>query len=156
MKKGFTLIETTISLAILSILLVTITSMLFSQISLYKHFIKKDKYENYSKEALRFIETQVQDIKNSEVEIDENKLIVRKENGDINKIYKVTMKNNKSKIIIEYYKKIKSVKKKVSVIENIEDFKIYRNKNVIFLSIENKDGEKYDKCIGIRERKKVS
>ncbi|MCY6960470.1 type II secretion system protein [Clostridium brassicae] len=152
MRRGFTLIETTISLAILSILLVTITSMLFGQISLYKHFVEKDKCENYSKEALRFIQTQVQDIKNSEVEIDENKLIVRKENGDMNMIYKVPMKNNKNKIIIEYYKKIQSVKKKVSIIENIEDFKIYRNKNVIFFSIENRDGEKYEKCIGVREK----
>ncbi|MCY6354060.1 prepilin-type N-terminal cleavage/methylation domain-containing protein [Clostridium sp. ZS2-4] len=154
MKKGFTILELIISLAIASILILIITRMFFYEFKNYKKFIIQDRNESYAKEALRFIETQVENIINKDIEIEGKKLTIKKNNGDVSIIEKKTNSNKKHKIIINYYKHINSTWKPDTIVENVQDFSIYRNKNVIYVTIETENGVKFERCIEIKEIKK--
>lgn len=159
-KKGFTLIETTIALAITGIILTIVMNSFFNHVKLYKLFVSKDKQENYAKEALRFMEAEINDIQNVEVIFLENRIIIRKarENGSSvyteNTIYAPDTKNDRKKIVMLYKPKDTSKTNVQTIVDNIKDFKIYKDENVVYLCIENRNGEKYEKCVGIREVKK--
>ncbi|MCY6370331.1 type II secretion system protein [Clostridium ganghwense] len=153
MKRGFTLIELVISLSIISILTLVMTNMVFREVKNYKSVIREDRYENYSQEALRFIETEVKDVRNKAIRIENSKLIIEKVNGDTNTIEKRSMSQNKCKIIIDYFKYINSTYKPVSIVEDIKDFTIYKNKNIIYVTIKTNNGEIFERCIGLKERK---
>lgn len=159
-KKGFTLIETTIALAITGIILTIVMNSFFNHVKLYKLFVSKDKQENYAKEALRFMEAEINDIQNVEVIFLENRIIIRKarENGGSvyteNTIYAPDTKNDRKKIVMLYKPKDTSKTNVQTIVDNIKDFKIYKDENVVYLCIENRNGEKYEKCVGIREVKK--
>lgn len=155
MKKGFTLLELVISLSIVSVLTMIIIKMFFCEVKNYKNFIRQDRSENYSKEALRFIETQVEDVTNKDIKIEGKKLTIKKKNGDINIIEKKPNSNKKYKIIINYYKNINSTWTPDIIVENIEDFIIYRNKNIIYVTIEIENGVKFERCMELNGIKKA-
>lgn len=131
-----------------------IIRMFCYEVKNYKNFIRQDRSENYCKEALRFIETQVEDITNKDIEIEGNKLIIKKNYGDVNIIEKRANSEKKYKIVIKYYKYKESTWGTNVIVENIEDFSIYENKNIIHVIIEIENGVKFERCMELSGIKK--
>lgn len=155
MKKGFTLLALIISLSIASILTMIIIRMFFYEVKNYKNFIRQDRSENYSEEALRFIETEVEDVRNKDIKIQGNKLIIKKNNRDISIIEKESNSKKKYKITIKYYKYRNSTWTPDTIVENIEDFIVYKNKNIIYVTIEIENGVKFERCMELNGIKKA-
>ncbi len=155
MKKGFTLLELIISLSIASILMMIITRMFCYEVKNYKNFIIQDRKENYSKEALRFIETHVEDVRNEYIEIEGNKLIIKKNYGEVNIIEKKSNSNKKYNMVIDYYNHKESTKGTNIIVYDIEDFIVYKNKNIIYVTIEIENGVKFERCMELNGIKKA-
>lgn len=156
MKKGHTLIELVITMSIISTLFIFQTDILTRVTKNYKKIIFEDREESYCREALRFIEKEIHDIKNKNIKIEENTLILKKITGDKNTIKLIRRSNGKSKIIIIYDKTTNNRKDSNVIIENINDCRIRKNRNIIFVSIKSKEGRKYERCFGIGENKRDS
>lgn len=155
MKKGFTLLELIISLSIASILIMIITRMFCYEVKSYKNFIIQDRKENYSKEALRFIETHVEDVRNEYIEIEGNKLIIKKNYGEVNIIEKKSNSNKKYNMVIDYYNHKESTKGTNIIVYDIKDFIVYKNKNIIYVTIEIENGVKFERCMELNGIKKA-
>lgn len=155
MKKGFTLLELIISLSIASILIMIITRMFCYEVKNYKNFIIQDRKENYSKEALRFIETHVEDVRNEYIEIEGNKLIIKKNYGEVNIIEKKFNSNKKYNMVIDYYNHKESTKGTNIIVYDIKDFIVYKNKNIIYVTIEIENGVKFERCMELNGIKKA-
>lgn len=151
MKKGFTLIELIISLAII-FMVILIEIQIFSQeVYTFKEFIKSNRNEVYSREALRFIEGEINDSNNKIIKVYNDKILFEKTNGDKDtlKLYKQTNGNNK--IVISYYKALTSKTTTNTVLDDIKDLNISFKVNLVYLSVYTLSGEKYERCFGSRK-----
>ncbi|MCY6483741.1 prepilin-type N-terminal cleavage/methylation domain-containing protein [Clostridium aestuarii] len=157
MKKGFTLIELIITLFISNIIILMGTNMIFNGALEYKKAIKQDREKNYCTEALRFIETQIEDKDNKDISVNHGELVIKKNTSDKeNIIKKIKLYKKADKLQITYYKKDNFKLNTNTIINNIEQFDVYRDKNVIYVGIESESGKKYERCFGIKVGKKVS
>lgn len=129
--------------------------MFFYEVKNYKNFIMQDRKEDYSKEALRFIETHVEDVRNEYVEIEGNKLTIKKNYEEDIIIEKKTNSKKKYNIAINYYNHKKSTEGTNIIVYDIEDFTVYKNKNIIYVTIEIENGVKFEKCIELNGIKKA-
>ena len=151
MKKGFTLIELIISLAIVFMIILIEIQIFSKEVYTFKDFIKSNRNEVYSKEALRFIEGEINDFNNKTIKVYDDKILFEKYNGDKNtlKLYKMTNGNNK--IVISYYKALTSKITTNTVVDDIKDLNISYKTNLVYLSIYTLTGEKYERCLGSKK-----
>ncbi|KOA20956.1 hypothetical protein CLHOM_05440 [Clostridium homopropionicum DSM 5847] len=151
MKKGFTLMELIISLAIVFMVILIEIKIFSQEVYTFKEFIKSNRNEVYSREALRFIEGEINDFNNKTIKVYDDKILFEKINGDKNtlKLYKMTNGNNK--IVISYYKALTSKITTNTVVDDIKDLNISYNANLVYLSIFTLNGEKYERCFGSKK-----
>lgn len=148
LKKGVTLIELIIALFIGSVIVTIEFSSFSNSIKNYKEAIINDREEVYSREALRFIESEIIDVKNKTITIENNKLILKKSNGDMN-IIKVSRKSkDEFKIVIEYDKVTSNINTTDTIVEGVGGFKVKEDKNLIYVEINTTYGDKYKRCFG--------
>lgn len=153
MKKGFTLLELIIALSVASILITIETNLLSRQSINFEKFISEDRENSYCMEALRFIEGEINALDNKKVLISNNEITILKNNDDKNTIKCVKQSNGKLKVVMVYDPINKVRNTSVAIVENVDEFKIEENKNIIFVSICTDGGKKYERCFGIEEEK---
>ena len=150
MKKGYGLIEVLVTLFIISILMVIEVDLVTKESIRYKRNIALDREECYCNGALHFVENEINDIKNKGVIIEDNNIVLKKENGD-NYTIKSEENNGKYKLVILYDKVIDSNINKNIIVEDLKSVKIKRNKNVVYIYLESLQGKKFYRCIGLNQ-----
>lgn len=156
MKKGLTLIELVVAISVVSIIILVEIKLFSQHVQVYKSFIRNNREEVYSREALRFIETEVYDLSNKVIRVYNDKIIFEKNGGDKNTI-KVNYKyNGYYRVVISYYKVVSGKTTTNTIIEDIKTFNIQSKKNLIYISIYTINGEKYERCLGSKKVVKVS
>jgi prepilin-type N-terminal cleavage/methylation domain-containing protein len=144
MKKGFTIIELIIAIGAAGIIATAMVSMLLTYSSSY---IKKSKDHRdyfYSMEALMFIQNEVNVAKS--VSAENNIIELYYLDGTIKKIIKL---NNHNNIVIIHMKNNAAVASN-NIVTDISYFEVLQKNNLIYISINRKNGEKYEKCISIK------
>ena len=96
------------------------------------------------------MENEINDIKNKGVIIEDNNIVLKKENGD-NYTIKSEENNGKYKLVILYDKVIHSNINKNIIVEDLKSVKIKRNKNVVYIYLESLQGKKFYRCIGLNQ-----
>lgn len=146
MGKGLTLLELIVALAIGSIIVLIQVSFLSNSIMRYNRSILKDRQEVSSMEALRFIESEIQDLKNNTIIVKENQLILKKYGGDKNTIKILKKSNGQWKIVIEYYKVLSMKITTDTILEGNISFNAINDNNLIYITIYTLNGDKYERC----------
>lgn len=153
-KRGFTLIELVLTLAILSILSLIGIQLLSRNVWKYKNTITLVREESYAREALRFIEGEFYDVNNKLIKVEVDKLIIEKNNGDRNTIKSIKKSNGSFKVVNSYYKLKGNTTTTDTVVEDIKNFLVKNNENLVYVSIYTMHGEKFERCFGTRNIKK--
>jgi len=151
LKKGFTLIELIISLAIIFMVILIEIKIFSQEVYTFKEFIKLNRNEIYSREALRFIEGEVNDSNNKFIKVYNDKIIFEKNNGDKNTLKLNKQTNGNNKIVISYYKALTSKITTNTIVDDIKDLNINCEINLVYLSIYTLNGEKYERCFGSKK-----
>jgi prepilin-type N-terminal cleavage/methylation domain-containing protein len=144
MKKGFTIIELIIAVGAAGVIATVMVSMLLTYSSSY---IKKSKDHRdyfYSMEALMFIQNEVNIAKS--VSVENNIIELYYQDGTIKKTIKL---NNHNNIAITHMKNNAAVASN-NIVTDISCFEVLKKNNLIYISINRKNGEKYEKCISIK------
>lgn len=147
-KKGFTLIEMIIYLAV-SLLIILILSDIF--IVSYKSFnknINKDSCLNSIENGIITIKDMSMDSRVIFKEKDNNTLLLYQKFKDFYWVQSIYKKNNQ--LIVEYSERYDNgaykIKAKQTIIKNINDFYVYKKENLLYIKI-IKEGEEYITCI---------
>lgn len=147
-KKGFTLIEMIIYLAI-SLLIILILSDIF--IVSYKSFnknIKKDSYINSIENGIIAIKDMSMDSRVIFKEKNNNSLVLYQKFKDFYCVQSIYKKNNQ--LIVEYSERYDNgnyeIKEEETIIKNINDFYVYKKENLLYIKI-IKEGKEYIICI---------
>jgi prepilin-type N-terminal cleavage/methylation domain-containing protein len=155
LKKGITLIELIIALFIGSVIVIIELSLFSSSIKDYRESIINDREEIYSREALRFVESEIVDVKNKFIKVRNDELILKKTSGDINIIKEVSKSNGQSKIVVEYDKVTTSINTTDTILEGIKEFKVKGVDNLIYVEIHTDNGDRYERCFGSNKVEKA-
>lgn len=147
-KKGFTLIEMIIYLAV-SLLIILILSDIF--IISYKSFnknIKKDSYINSIENGIIAIKDMSMDSRVIFKEKNNNSLVLYQKFKDFYCVQSIYKKNNQ--LIVEYSERYDNgnyeIKAEQTIIKNINDFYVYEKENLLYIKIIKK-GKEYIICI---------
>ena len=147
-KKGFTLIEMIIYLAV-SLLIILILSDIF--IVSYKSFnknIKKDSYINSIENGIIAIKDMSMDSRVIFKEKNNNSLVLYQKFKDFYCVQSIYKKNNQ--LIVEYSERYDNgnyeIKAEQTIIKNINDFYVYEKENLLYIKIIKK-GKEYIICI---------
>lgn len=139
-KKGFTLIEMIIVMAIVSVMSAAIGSMLISYSKIYKNSYLQNRSFNYLNEAMSIIEREI-NLESRQVETNENIIKINYFKDDtVNYIKRI----NSSIVLLYGYTLHKNV-----IVDDIKDFIAIRNKNMIYIKIVWNSGHSIERCIGI-------
>lgn len=145
MKKGFTLIELILVIALISIIVSMEFDIFFYSNKNYKKDVKEDKYYFYSTEALMFIQSEINE-NTDYVQVAANKINIYKIDGKKNVI---AFKDTENKIGIYYYENGKS-KGNNNIVSGIKDFTADQKDSVAFIAITTINGKKLERCFKIR------
>lgn len=143
MKKGFTLIETLISAALIGTI-IAYEAMIFGKyIIIHKKIINQQETERYVEEAFGFIENELENCSN--IRITENTLILVSSEDANEESIKLKVENS---LVIEY---LYNSGKYYNVIANyIKDFGVFIHGKVLYLSLTDTNGKKYERCYGLK------
>jgi len=143
-KRGFSLIELIVALAITGIILSAITSM-FSYVSKqFSYCLKNNLYKYYANEAIKFIEMQIYS-ESKNIAVFDDKLILYKNNNK-----KDIIEAKDDKLIIKYGN-IYFMSNDYNIItECIKEFSVHKSNNVVFLKIIMKDGNVKERCFHLK------
>ena len=147
-KKGFTLIEMIIYLAV-SLLIILILSDIF--IVSYKSFnknINKDSCINSIENGIIAIKDISMDSRVIFKEKNNNSLVLYQKFKDFYCVQSIYKKNNQ--LIVEYSERYDNggykIKAEQTIIKNINDFYVYEKENLLYIKI-IKEGKEYIICI---------
>jgi prepilin-type N-terminal cleavage/methylation domain-containing protein len=151
-KKGFTLIELIIAIALASVLLTISSRVIMTSIQLYKNETELNRNMLYLKEAAMYIESQLQNDTKS-VELNENKLVIHKfdeKRGEvIVTIRKDIFLNTFEKLVVVDYEDNISKGAPNNIMAKVKGFICSKEGNLIYIAIESKNGDKIERCIEI-------
>ncbi|MFL0268405.1 prepilin-type N-terminal cleavage/methylation domain-containing protein [Candidatus Clostridium radicumherbarum] len=143
MKKGLTLLELLIALAIASIVSALVSSFYLKYNSLYNENSRYNRNYYYTSEALMFIQNEIRNSKN--VSASNNVIEVKYPDG----ITKKTIKyNGAGNLTIAHYKSGTYLATN-NILTNVNNFSVFQKYNTIYVSITINDGERYERCFGI-------
>lgn len=145
MRKGFTIIELMIVLAITSLIALAMISMLLKYNSSYITSSKEQRDYFYSMEALMFIQDELSNAKS--VSSENNIIELKYFDEAVRKLIKL---NSDNKVIIVHLKN-NAVQTSNNIVTDISSFEAYQKNNLIYVSISRRNGEKYEKCISIKK-----
>lgn len=148
MKKGFTLIELMVAMAIASILLSFQCVIFVKYLNTYYKDTKIIKDRSYCNEGFIIIESLLYDeMKEINVENNEIKIICSS-----NQNKKIRYVNTTGKILVDYYDEYGNTVKTANVVAtNIDNMKVIKKDNVVYISITNKVGETVSRCFGVKK-----
>jgi prepilin-type N-terminal cleavage/methylation domain-containing protein len=142
MKKGFTLIELLVAMGAASIISAALISLHLAYISNFKASTKEYRDYFYSMEALMFMQDQ---INKSNSTIVDNNILKLELSNNITKNISLSSEGN---LTLAYYEKGRF--KNVNIIlTNLESFTVLKKNNTIYISLTLKNGERYERCIGV-------
>jgi prepilin-type N-terminal cleavage/methylation domain-containing protein len=144
MKKGLTLIELIIALGAAAVLASALTSTALTYNSAYIRNSKENREYFYSTEALMFIQHETENAQS--VSVNSDIIELKYYDEDIKKYIKLN--NDGNVVIIHMENNVRKASN--NVITNISDFKVSQKSNTIYVSITRRNGEKFEKCIGIK------
>ena len=147
MKKGHLVIELVICMAIMFLIMGTISSLFINEYKDFKKSLCNLKTENSIEDAYTYIESLIKSAYVEEIIIADNSLNVRKNNK---KSYLIKETNNS--IGITYFEG-KHIKKSSELLGNVSDFKIEEKGDLVFITILmfDKEGED-ERCINIKRK----
>lgn len=146
MKKGITLLEVLLSLAISNIMIVLILSMLLKYNTEYKNITKEYKDYFYLTEALMYIQKDI--LTSRDVSVENNKIKIIS-SDDINERY-ILLNEKNTLIVVDY--KYGTYKGTNNLLKNLIEFNAGKKSNTIYVSLKLKDGEKYERCFRINSQ----
>jgi len=142
-NKGFTLVEVTTAIAIMSILMTVILLVVAYFIKEFKTAATENREAFYINEALRFIENEILS-GNKEVKLQENVIELRRFSED--RIDYIRQSENN--LVIEYSIAGRIVTVNV-FLKNILDFNIEKYGRLVIVNIVSSKGEVHSKCINM-------
>lgn len=152
MKKGFTLIELIIAISLASVILAISSRVILTSIKLYKNEVALNRDMLYLKEAAMYIEGQLQDDTKS-VEVNGNKLIIHKldvKRGEVIVIIKKEIfLKDQEKLVVQDYEDNISKGSPNNIMTKAKSFICSVEGNLIYISIESKNGDKIERCIEV-------
>ncbi|WPC40928.1 type II secretion system protein [Clostridium sp. JS66] len=139
-KKGFTLIELMLVVSIIGMITSVQAVVMCRYMKIYRQEINSSRESFYINEAFSFIQYQINDAKY--VKIKNNNVIVirRKKGGGFNYI----RTDRDSDIIVSYYSEHYSTTN--NILKNVKNFKVEKDRKVLYVSIETKKGNVYKRC----------
>lgn len=147
-KKGFTLIELIVAMAIASMMLSFQCVIFVKHLSTYNRDIKIIRDRAYCNQSFIIIENLIYDGM-KEVNVENNDIKIVCSNGE-NK--KIRFASTTKKILVDYYDKYGNTIKTSNVVAtNINKIEARKKDNVLYLSITNKEGETINRCFGIKK-----
>ncbi|OFI07579.1 hypothetical protein CLOACE_01830 [Clostridium acetireducens DSM 10703] len=146
MKKGITIIELLITIGISSMLLIMIMLIFSKTINNYSINMNYRKENFYINEAFIFIESKIEFYQ--DVEIVNNKIKLIKKDNETSDWIRMTKNGN----IIISYDRCSSINSN-NIVKNIEEFKVSKKENIMYISIKSKKGILYERCFGIKKQR---
>lgn len=146
-KKGFTLIELLISISIVGIIISSQVLVFCKYMKIQKREIIQSREIFYMDQALMIIENQVNSAKYINVQDNMIRLKSYDRSG-----YDYIRKDRDNDIIISYDSMYSSHTN--NILKDIKDFKVEQDNQLVYISIETKEGNVYKRCLGL-ERIKV-
>jgi hypothetical protein len=145
MKKGVTLVELIISIGAATLLLSILVIELLNYNSLRISQVKSNRDYFYCMEALMFIEHEIDTAKSAAVNNNIIELYYLDET-----IKKTIRLNFEGKIILVHIENDK-IKTSNNIVTGIEEFEAVQRGSTVYLSVRRRDGERYEKCLGIKQ-----
>jgi prepilin-type N-terminal cleavage/methylation domain-containing protein len=140
-KKGFTLIEMIIVMAIVSIMIGAIGSILISYSKIYKNSVLQNRSFNYLNEAISLIEKEIKQ-EADKIETNDNVIKINCfKDSTVNYIKRV---NSNIFLIHGSIPSHKNI-----IIDEVKDFAAVRDNNMIYIKIVWKNGDTIERCLGI-------
>lgn len=147
-SDGFTLIECIISMAVFEIMFGIEVTFLLRTINNFNTMAGDNKSLYYFNETFVFIKHQIDTCLSCKTSGDNIIEITQKDNNTKNYI---TLNKNNNLVI--YYGN--TYERYNYIFRGVKEFNVKENGDVIYISIVDKEGKKYERCLGIK-RKKVS
>jgi prepilin-type N-terminal cleavage/methylation domain-containing protein len=146
-KKGFTLIELVIAMALVFLMVGAIDSILISHLKNYKNSVLQNKGFNYLNEAILFLEKEVNHEANY-VKTEEN--IIKINYLDGNTVNYIKCINGKLYILYGsvYSAPIDSSYKSI-IIDDVKDFVAIRSGKIIYIKLTWKNDNTIQRCLAI-------
>ncbi|AWI03769.1 type II secretion system protein [Clostridium drakei] len=143
-KKGFTLIELMLVVSIIGIITSVQAIVMCKYMKVYRQEINSSRESFYINEAFNLI---YQEINNEGYVKTENNnvIVIRRYDG---RGFNYIRTNRDSDIIISYYSKYYSTTN--NILKNIKDFKVEKDRQVLYVSIETRKGNVYKRCFPLK------
>jgi prepilin-type N-terminal cleavage/methylation domain-containing protein len=146
-KKGFTLIEMIMVMAIMSLMIGVIGSMFIAYSKTYKKSVLENRGFNYLNEAISLIEKEINQEANH-IKTEGNIIKISYfEDSKVNYIKRIN-----DNIFLLYGSKIMEPRDdsyRNIIIDNIKDFIAVRHNNMIYIKIVWNNGDCIERCLGI-------
>lgn len=143
-KKGITLIECIISISIFEVVMGIEITMLLRYINILNKISDESKNLAYINEAYFYIEHEIETSSSCKL-VDDNVLeIIDKISG--RKDYIMLYNHN---LVIRYGSGYSNYNK---ILEEINDFRLKEKGSIVYVTIINDEGKKYERCFGIKKR----
>lgn len=146
-KKGFTLIELLVAASIVGIIVSSQILILCKYMKIHRYEIMQSRESFYVNQAFMIIEYQVNTAKYVSVK---NNIITLKSYE--RPAYDYIRMDKDPDIIISYNSMYSSNTN--NILKSIKDFKVQQEDQLLYISIETKDGNVYKRCLGL-ERVKI-
>ncbi|MDD3225468.1 MAG: type II secretion system protein [Clostridium sp.] len=147
MRKGFTLIELVVSMAIASILLSFECAIFVKCIGYYNKNIIAIRDASYCKEAMLIV-NHIMNSNPKEISLKDNGIYVKESDGSI----KIIKENPiSSKLVVDYYDVYGNFKTTNIVSNNIKNMETFQKGNFICVNLIDSEGKSIRKCFGIKK-----
>jgi prepilin-type N-terminal cleavage/methylation domain-containing protein len=143
MKKGLTLIEVLISTALIGTLIAYEVMIFGRYIIINKNNLKQQETERYVDEAFDFIGNEIENC--SYLRNEGNCIIIGNNNNEFEDRIELKPVNT---LVIRYGDKDGNYSNVIA--DYIQVFSVYIHGKVMYISITDANGKKYEKCYGIR------
>ena len=150
-KKGFTLVEIVICLAIGTILIAAMSDIYVRNIKQYNIQAKQDRTDFYVNEAYRYIEY-ITNLNNQSVDIEMGVISIYDTDGEEDKRALIRLRN--SKLMLDYVSTKYGSIASDNLLYEVKAFEAEKKNGYISVAIVTLDGRKYCRCIGIKEAQK--
>ena len=146
-KKGFTLIEIVIAMALVFLMLGAVDSMLISHLKNYKNDVLENKGFNYLNEALSIIEREVnEDAK--EVKTEDNIIKISYcHGGTLNHIKRIN--SNLYLLYGTIYSIPSDSSYKSVIIDDVKDFVARKSGKTLYIKVSWYNGQTIERCLAI-------
>lgn len=145
-KKGFTLIEVLVAASIVGIIVSSQILILCKYMKIHRQEIIQSRESFYVNEAFMIIEYQVNTAKYVSVKNNTITLKSYERPG-----YDYIRMDKDPDVIISYNSMYSSSTN--NILKSIKDFKVQQEDQLLYISIETKDGNVYKRCLGLEKIK---